>query len=71
VNATPRATAGGVFHSRCEPLTDEARGWRDVLSSALSDAGVVNYPPEWWQWSFGDRYWAAVTDAPNAIYAPR
>jgi D-alanyl-D-alanine dipeptidase len=20
--------------------------------------GFVNYPTEWWHWSYGDRYWA-------------
>lgn len=43
---------------------------RLVLGSALTRAGLVNYPPEWWHWSYGDRYWAVVTGAPVAIHAP-
>ncbi|SUX54583.1 Uncharacterised protein [Chromobacterium vaccinii] len=35
----------------------------------MRDAGFVNYPSEWWHWSHGDRYWAAVTCAPAALYA--
>jgi zinc D-Ala-D-Ala dipeptidase len=70
VNATPEASAGACF-TAAENISDEARGLRQVLGSALLGAGLINYPPEWWHWSFGDRYWAAVTDAPNAIYAPR
>ena len=30
----------------------------------------MNYPTEWWHWSFGDRYWALVTDSPTALYGP-
>ena len=34
----------------------------------LGDAGFVNYPTEWWHWSFGDRYWAFVTGHGAARY---
>jgi zinc D-Ala-D-Ala dipeptidase len=30
----------------------------------------VNYPTEWWHWSYGDSYWALTTGAPAAIYGP-
>jgi D-alanyl-D-alanine dipeptidase len=33
-------------------------------------AGLINYPTEWWHWSFGDRYWALLTAAPHALYGP-
>jgi D-alanyl-D-alanine dipeptidase len=23
----------------------------------LEIAGFVNYPSEWWHWSYGDKYW--------------
>ncbi|MFC7374674.1 MULTISPECIES: dipeptidase [unclassified Brachybacterium] len=52
-------------------ITAKARWWRDTLGTALTRAGLVNYRPEWWHWSFGDRYWAAVTGAESAIYSPR
>jgi D-alanyl-D-alanine dipeptidase len=41
-----------------------------VLGDALSGAGLVNYPTEWWHWSYGDRYWALVTGAPTTRYGP-
>jgi D-alanyl-D-alanine dipeptidase len=41
-----------------------------TLAAALSAAGFVNYPTEWWHWSYGDRYWAMVTGEPAALYAP-
>jgi D-alanyl-D-alanine dipeptidase len=36
----------------------------------MTGAGFVNYPSEWWHWSYGDRYWAVVTGEPHAIYGP-
>ena len=51
-------------------MTGGARAARDLLARALTDAGLVNYPTEWWHWSFGDRYWALVTGAPVALYGP-
>lgn len=69
VNATPESSDGACF-TAAENIADEVRNWREVLGGALSDVGLVNYPPEWWHWSYGDRYWAAVTGAANAIYAP-
>jgi D-alanyl-D-alanine dipeptidase len=46
----------------------EARHNREILCDALTRAGFVNYPTEWWHWSYGDRYWAFVTGAPVAPY---
>ncbi len=39
-----------------------------VSDAVLGAAGLVNYPTEWWHWSYGDRYWAMATGAPGAIY---
>lgn len=46
----------------------EARVWRDRLSGAMSIAGFVNYPHEWWHFSYGDQYWAWRTGVPTALY---
>ncbi|WP_328990955.1 M15 family metallopeptidase [Kribbella sp. NBC_01245] len=46
----------------------QARRHRRVLANAMTSAGFVNYPTEWWHWSYGDRYWAMTTAAPHAIY---
>ncbi|GIH03839.1 D-alanyl-D-alanine dipeptidase [Rhizocola hellebori] len=43
---------------------------RRLLGAALSAAGLVNYPSEWWHWSYGDRYWAYVSGAGHACYGP-
>lgn len=42
----------------------------ELLARVLRGAGLVNYPTEWWHWSYGDRYWALMTGAPAAVYGP-
>jgi len=51
-------------------ISDTARRHRLLLAAAMGDAGFVNYPPEWWHWSYGDRYWALTTGAASAVYGP-
>lgn len=41
-----------------------------MLSEALVAAGMVNYPTEWWHWSYGERYWAHATGAGTTLYGP-
>jgi D-alanyl-D-alanine dipeptidase len=33
-----------------------------LMARSLSEAGLVNYSPEWWHWSYGDRVWAEAYD---------
>jgi len=40
------------------------RDLRRLLGSAMSGAGFVAHPQEWWHWEYGTRYWAAVTGEP-------
>lgn len=70
VNATPEASAGACYFA-AENITGSARHHRQVLAAALEEAGLVNYPTEWWHWSYGDRYWAFTQGRPAAIYGPR
>ncbi|MFF7928428.1 M15 family metallopeptidase [Streptomyces mirabilis] len=51
-------------------LSDQARHNRHLLAQAMGGAGFVNYPTEWWHWSYGDRYWALISKADSAIYGP-
>ena len=53
------------------PVTKAARRHRDILASAMDAAGFINYPAEWWHWSYGDRYWAFQTGHGTALYGPR
>ncbi|GGF31793.1 D-alanyl-D-alanine dipeptidase [Marmoricola endophyticus] len=69
VDATPEES-GGACYFAATSISETGRRHREVLAAALGGAGLVNYPTEWWHWSYGDRYWALVTGAPEAIYGP-
>jgi D-alanyl-D-alanine dipeptidase len=43
---------------------------RRLLDVVLTAVGLVNYPPAWWHWSHGDRYWAFTTGTLIARYGP-
>ena len=67
VDATPEESDGACAFA-APNIDPRARANRSLLARALDGAGFVNYPTEWWHWSYGDRYWAYVTGAPNAVY---
>jgi D-alanyl-D-alanine dipeptidase len=69
IDATPEDSDGACYFA-ARGISPDARAHRDLLATALGAAGLVNYPTEWWHWSFGDRYWALVTGAPAALYGP-
>ncbi|MFE7547129.1 M15 family metallopeptidase [Streptomyces gardneri] len=70
MNAGPEESAGACY-TDADTISAEARAHRDLLGSVLSAAGLVNYPTEWWHWSFGDRYWALMTGRAAALYGPK
>ncbi|MFZ2314541.1 MAG: M15 family metallopeptidase [Gammaproteobacteria bacterium] len=49
-------------------VSDQAKANRKILFDAMTKAGFVNYPAEWWHWSYGDKYWAQHVKSPHAIY---
>lgn len=69
VDDTPEASANACF-TTAENVSEQARRRRRVLAAALGRGGLVNYPTEWWHWSYGDRYWALLTGAAQALYGP-
>ena len=69
IDATPEESDGACFFAATN-IDGQARRNRTVLAEALLAAGLVNYPTEWWHWSFGDRYWALVTGTDAALYGP-
>jgi zinc D-Ala-D-Ala dipeptidase len=69
VNANPEESGGACF-TGADSISAPARSNRDLLGRALASDGFVNYPTEWWHWSYGDRYWALGTDAAAACYGP-
>ncbi|NYV75324.1 M15 family metallopeptidase [Streptomyces sp. UH6] len=69
VNANPEESDDACYTAAAN-ISPAARAMRDLLGTALTDAGLINYPTEWWHWSFGDRYWALRTGQPAALYGP-
>jgi D-alanyl-D-alanine dipeptidase len=70
VNANPEESDGACY-TNAPDIAPRARDNRRLLGDALTAAGLVNYPTEWWHWSYGDRYWALATGAEHAIYGAR
>ncbi|WP_333776970.1 M15 family metallopeptidase [Streptomyces sp. IBSBF 3136] len=70
MNATPEESAGACY-TQADNISAKARSHRDILSTALTAVGLVNYPTEWWHWSYGDRYWALETGASVAHYGAK
>jgi D-alanyl-D-alanine dipeptidase len=69
LGVTPEAD-GAACVTGTRHIATSARWNRRIMSDALSGAGLVNYPALWWHWSYGDSYWAVLTQAPHARYAP-
>lgn len=69
VNATPEESDGACYFGASN-VSSEARHRRAMLAHCLEQAGLLNYPTEWWHWSYGDRYWALLTQQQAAIYGP-
>lgn len=67
INADP-VESGGACFTHSPDISDAARENRRLLCSTLEKAGLVNYPTEWWHWSWGDRYWAYHVRSPEACY---
>ncbi|MER8073649.1 M15 family metallopeptidase [Streptomyces sp. NPDC094034] len=70
MNADPEESKGACY-THAANISTEARANRKLLGSVLTAAGLVNYPTEWWHWSFGDRYWALITGETAALYGPK
>jgi D-alanyl-D-alanine dipeptidase len=49
-------------------ISEQAKKNRALMSHALHSVGFVNYPTEYWHWSYGDRYWAYIKQRPYAMY---
>ena len=65
--ATPEESSGACY-TAAPGLSARAQENRAMLGEALASAGMVNYPTEWWHWSYGDRYWAFCSGAAHAVY---
>lgn len=68
VDATPEQSQGACYFDA--EVSPTARRNRQILAAAMAGSGFVNYPTEWWHWSYGDRYWALISGAGSAMYGP-
>lgn len=69
IDATPEESDGRCW-TAADGIGADARAHRALMADVLGGAGLVNYPTEWWHWSYGDRYWALTTGADASIYGP-
>ncbi|MCJ0875554.1 M15 family metallopeptidase [Streptomyces sp. AP-93] len=69
MNASPEESSGTCY-THASGIDTTARANREILGSALTAARFVNYPTEWWHWSYGDRYWALQSGTDAALYGP-
>ena len=52
-------------------LTKEQRDNRNLLMKLMKSQGFVNYPGQWWHFSYGDKVWAAYKGKRlGALYGP-
>jgi D-alanyl-D-alanine dipeptidase len=69
IDDTPEESGGRCYFDALG-ISADARANRALLARVLEPVGLVNYPTEWWHWSYGDRYWALLTGAAAALYGP-
>ena len=49
-------------------ITEQQKQNRQLLCSVLEKEGLINYPSEWWHFSYGDRLWAQITGQSQTVY---
>ena len=66
---------GTAMHEKNEKTKTAAKGltpaqekMRGILKKAMEDAGFINYPAEWWHFSYGDHQWAWLTGRKDCFF---
>lgn len=54
--------------SKSKFLNSEEQKNRTILFNAMTKAGFVNYPIEWWHFCYGDKLWAAYSWEKECLY---
>ena len=67
LNANPKESNNACF-TFASNIAESAKKNRQILIDNMSKLGFVNYPTEWWHWSYGDRYWAFVNKEKHALF---
>ncbi len=65
---TYKDITGEYCQTNSTVISEQAKNYRKMMGKALQDVGFVNYPTEYWHWSYGDRYWAYQTKQKFAVY---
>ncbi|MFN7710491.1 MAG: M15 family metallopeptidase [Holosporales bacterium] len=60
--------AGTLSLTASTCISAEAQKNRRLMAEVLQAVGFVNYPTEYWHWSYGDRYWAYHAKEKWALY---
>lgn len=60
--------AAEVCLTHCNHISTAAQKNRGVLLAVMEKHDFVNYPYEWWHFSYGDRAWAYYKKKSHAIY---
>lgn len=61
-------TDGTLSLTASTNISDAAQQYRKLMSRVLTQLDFVNYPTEYWHWSYGDRYWAYHKHQSHALY---
>ena len=69
MNVDPEESECACFTS-AQNISETTKINRQILVGVMLKAGFVNYPTEWWHWSYGDRYWAYNSNQPTAVFGP-
>ncbi len=67
VNMDPQKSQGACFTEAIN-VSNLAKKNRKVLINCMEKAGFINYPTEWWHWSYGDKYWAFISKNSHAHF---
>ena len=59
---------GEKVHTENNLISDEQKKNRKILCEAMTKAGFINYPLEWWHYSYGDSMWAAYSRLDKCFY---
>jgi zinc D-Ala-D-Ala dipeptidase len=59
---------GTLSQTDSKKVSPAAQKNRAIMSHVLEQVGFVNYPTEYWHWSYGDRYWAYHKKQAHALY---
>jgi D-alanyl-D-alanine dipeptidase len=54
----------------CDLIDEKTKQNRRLLLDVMQAHGFINYPTEWWHFSYGDRYWAYHRQEKMAVYGP-